>query len=188
LKSIGKISDYKFGILLDKKGIDRIPHLSICVLHFLNFEVKFFLYDERCGIVTNGVYRGTDGVILVYDVTDQSSYDNLNKWLRETDQHTSPAMVRVLVGNKCDSNQRVVESKSASDFAEVWELPFIETSAKTNANVDQAFITMATKILEQKGIAVAPPKPPPNALDLSKARSSSSGSLSKREKKGCLIV
>ena len=87
------------------------------------------------------------GIIIVYDITDKESFDNVRQWLFEIDRYASENVCKLLVGNKSDlTNKRAVEHDNAKAFADELNIPFLETSAKNSSNVEQAFLTMAAQI------------------------------------------
>ncbi|CAI5525887.1 unnamed protein product [Closterium sp. Naga37s-1] len=113
--------------------------------------IKLQIWDtagqERFRTITSSYYRGAHGIIVVYDVTDQESFNNVKQWLNEIDRYASENVNKLLVGNKCDlTNKRVVDYQTAKAFADEIGIPFLETSAKNATNVEQAFMTMAAEI------------------------------------------
>jgi len=125
-----------------------------------NKVIKAQIWDtagqERYRAITNAYYRGAVGALLVYDITKQSTFDNVEKWLKELREHAEPHIVVMLVGNKSDlKNLRAVKQEDASAFAEKHRLAFMETSALESSNVDMAFQTIITeiyKLLNRKSI------------------------------------
>ncbi len=111
---------------------------------------QFFIFlkgQERFRTITSTYYRGAHGIIVVYDVTDQESFNNVKTWLSEIDRYASENVNKLLVGNKADlTSKKVVDRSTAEEFAKSLGIPFIETSAKTAANVEQAFMKMAAEI------------------------------------------
>ncbi|XLT43260.1 hypothetical protein HN873_035864 [Arachis hypogaea] len=93
-------------------------------------------------------YISTIGVdFVVYDVTDQDSFNNVKQWLNEIDRYASENVNKLLVGNKCDlTANKVVSYETAKAFADEIRIPFMETSAKNATNVEQAFMAMAAEI------------------------------------------
>ncbi|KAG6388321.1 hypothetical protein SASPL_149746 [Salvia splendens] len=84
---------------------------------------------------------------IVYDVTDQESFDNVKQWLNEIDRYASENVNKLLVGNKCDlAENRAVPYETAKAFADEIGIPFMETSAKNATNVEQAFMAMSADI------------------------------------------
>ena len=101
---------------------------------------------EKYKTITSSYYRGADGFIIVYDVTNQESFSNVKTWLKEIDQYGGTNISKLLVGNKCDLvNKKVVNSTTAEEFADQLQIPFLETSCKNtyDNNVERAFMTMA---------------------------------------------
>lgn len=90
---------------------------------------------------------------MVYDVTDNESFENVKEWLREIERYASEGVNRLLVGNKSDLVQkRVVASATAQKWADSVNLPLLETSAKNSSNVEQAFLTMAKQIKDKMSL------------------------------------
>eukprot|EP01132_Coremiostelium_polycephalum_P002874 gene2874-3572_t len=103
--------------------------------------------QERFRTITSSYYRGAHGIIVVYDVTDKSTFDNVRQWLQEIDRFACENVNKLLVGNKSDlTAKKVVDYNTAKAFADSLQIPFLETSAKQSTNVEQAFMTMATEI------------------------------------------
>ena len=139
-------------------------------------------------------YRGAAGALLVYDITRRETFTQLEKWLTEARENASENMVIMLIGNKVDlDHKRAVTYQDGADFAGKNNLIFLETSAKTAANVEEAFVQTAQKIYqnildgvyeldnEASGIKVgvtaqAPP---------SSSKNADVGGAAKKEKGGC---
>ncbi|CAI0378446.1 unnamed protein product [Linum tenue] len=97
--------------------------------------IKLQIWDtagqERFRTITSSYYRGAHGIIIVYDVTEMESFNNVKQW----------------VGNKCDLvENKVVDTQTGQALADELGIPFLETSAKDSINVEQAFLTMAAEI------------------------------------------
>lgn len=118
--------------------------------------VKLQIWDtagqERFRTITSAYYRGADGIILVYDVTNKESFDHVEEWLSEVDRHASENTLKLLVGNKADlTEQKEVPEDTARQFADTLGIPFIETSSKTATNVDAAFLTLTRALVQAQG-------------------------------------
>ena len=88
------------------------------------------------------------GIMLVYDITDLQSFEDLNSWLIEIEKYASNNVYKILVGNKSDmERERKVTVKEGKDFAAQYNMKFFETSAKESTNVSEAFITMTRDII-----------------------------------------
>lgn len=113
--------------------------------------IKLQIWDtagqERFRTITSSYYRGAHGIIIVYDVTDMDSFQNVKAWLHEIDRYAAENVNKLLVGNKCDlKDKRAVEEQHAKEFAETLGITFLETSAKNSTNVEHAFLRMASQI------------------------------------------
>ena len=86
----------------------------------------------------------------MYDITDMESFKNLNSWLIEIEKNANKNVYKILIGNKCDlENMRQVSYEAGKEFADTYGMKFIETSAKTNQNVQEAFVLMTKEIIAQ---------------------------------------
>jgi len=118
--------------------------------------VKMQVWDtagqERFRTITASYYRGSNGIIIVYDVTDRESFDHVSYWMKEIDRLASPDVCRLLVGNKSDlSEKRIVSTEEGQALANQHGVPFIETSAKDNQNVENLFTQMAIAMQKKQG-------------------------------------
>ncbi|CAM9828204.1 unnamed protein product [Hapterophycus canaliculatus] len=87
---------------------------------------------------------------MVYDVTGQESFDHVNDWLSEVNRYASEGTSKLLIGNKSDREDKVVDSAAAKEYAESLGIPFLETSAKNASNVEEAFLTMASELIRTR--------------------------------------
>ena len=114
--------------------------------------VKLQIWDtagqERFRTITSAYYRGADGIIMVYDVTNQESFNHVADWLTEVNRYATDGTCKLLVGNKSDREDRAVTSEAAREYAEQLNIPFLETSAKNADNVEKAFLTMAQELIK----------------------------------------
>lgn len=115
-------------------------------------SVKLQIWDtagqERFRSVTRSYYRGAAGALLVYDVTSRDSFNVLSNWLNDARTLASPNICVLLVGNKRDLDEnREVTFLEASRFAQENDVMFLETSAKTGENVEEAFLKCSKTIL-----------------------------------------
>ncbi|XP_036382526.1 ras-related protein Rab-35b [Megalops cyprinoides] len=143
-------------------------------------KVKLQIWDtagqERFRTITSTYYRGTHGVIVVYDVTSAESFVNVKRWLHEINQNCDD-VCRILVGNKNDDpNSKVVETNDAQKFAEQMGISLFETSAKENINVEEMFNCITELVLRAKK-AKQPQQAQNDVVKLNKN--------SKRKKKCC---
>jgi len=131
-------------------GID----FKIKTIELRGKKIKLQIWDtagqERFHTITTSYYRGAMGIMLVYDITNVKSFDNIAKWLRNIDEHASEEVVKMILGNKCDmSDRRVVSKERGEKIAIDHQIRFLETSAKANINIDKAFYDLAEAILDK---------------------------------------
>ncbi|KAB0794733.1 hypothetical protein PPYR_12052 [Photinus pyralis] len=117
-------------------------------------RIKLQIWDtagqERFRTITSTYYRGTHGVIVVYDVTNGESFANVKRWLHEIEQNCD-VVNRILVGNKNDCpDRKVVLTEDAKRFADTMGIQLFETSAKDNINVEEMFINVTRLVLRAK--------------------------------------
>ena len=85
---------------------------------------------------------------MIYDITSQESFNHVNDWLNEVNRYAAEGTVKILIGNKCDKPNRVVSFEKGQDYAESLGIPFLETSAKNALNIEEAFVKIATTLME----------------------------------------
>lgn len=104
--------------------------------------------QERFRTITNGYYRGADGILIVYDLTDRDSFDNVNIWYDEMSRSVNQKVVSILIGNKIDmDSRRVVSTAEGKALADKYNMPFAETSAKSGQNVNSVFEDLVDKVM-----------------------------------------
>ena len=115
-------------------------------------KIKMQIWDtagqERFKNIIASYYRGAHGILLLYDVTDKDSFKNLSNWLIEIEKNSSKNVIKVLIGNKTDlEDKRVISKNQGKDFADTYGLKFVETSVKKNINVKEAFETLGRELM-----------------------------------------
>ncbi|KYO30856.1 ras-related protein Rab-26 [Alligator mississippiensis] len=121
------------------------------VLNVDGVKVKLQIWDtagqERFRSVTHAYYRDAHALLLLYDVANKASFDNIQAWLTEIHEYAQQDVVLMLLGNKADSTQdRVVKREDGEKLAKEYGVPFMETSAKSGLNVDLAFMAIAKEL------------------------------------------
>lgn len=121
--------------------------------------VKLQVWDtagqERFRTITTSYFRGAQGIVLVYDVTDRSSFENVKTWMGQIQQYADLNVNKVLVANKCDTDatdspqKRVVSTEEGKKLAKEFGLELFEASAKTNLNVSEAFTTISKQVVKR---------------------------------------
>ncbi|KAJ0060285.1 hypothetical protein NL108_007789 [Boleophthalmus pectinirostris] len=113
-------------------------------------KVKLQIWDtagqERFRSVTHAYYRDAHALLLLYDVTNKRSFDNIRAWLTEIHEYAQQDVVVMLLGNKADSSHRAVKREEGERLAKEFGVPFMETSAKSGLNVELAFTAVAREL------------------------------------------
>lgn len=117
-------------------------------------KIKLQIWDtagqESFRSITRSYYRGACCALLVYDITRRQSFEHVTSWLEEARTHGSEKMTVLLVGNKSDrESARMVSHEEGEKLAKESGLFFIETSAKTSNNVDEAFLLTAKVVYDK---------------------------------------
>jgi len=114
-------------------------------------EIYFSKWDtagqERFKTITSSYYKGSHGIMIVYDVTDPESFKGVENWLAEVDKRASGNVVKLLIGNKADlAGQRKVTYEDGLALAKRWGMGFLETSAKSGTNIKECFQVLTEEI------------------------------------------
>jgi len=117
-------------------------------------NVKLQIWDtagqDRFRTITCSYYRGAQGIVVVYDITDRDSFEAVRQWMIEIDKYAQESVIKLLVGNKCDMNdKRKVTFDEGQELANQYGIQFFEASAKSCSNIDLLFQTMAKVIMEK---------------------------------------
>ena len=115
--------------------------------------VKVQLWDtagqDKFRAITRNYYKGASGIILIFDVTNVKSYENIKKWINEIKEEISEKVAIVLIGNKIDNVQERKISKEQGDkLASEIGVKFFETSAKTGEGINESVFFLVKKIFE----------------------------------------
>ena len=126
---------------------------KVKTLEIDNKQIKMQIWDtagqERFRNVISSYFRGSHGILLIYDITNRDSFKNLENWLIEIEKNASQNVLKILIGNKNDLvNDREIQSEEGQAFANRNGMEFIETSAKMNTNVTEAFEALAKLMMK----------------------------------------
>ena len=117
-------------------------------------NIKLQIWDtagqDRFRAITKNYYKGANGIILIYDVTNRQSYENVKNWITQIREEANPNVVIYLAGNKVDvsEEEKVVKTEEGKKIAEEFNLPLYETSAKNGVNINRIFEELVEKVDE----------------------------------------
>ena len=103
--------------------------------------------DVRRFSTINNQYRDSNGIVLVYDCTQDETFNNISYWLREILCHARSGVAKVLVANKTDLPNRSISTERGQSLAQEYGLKFFETSAKTGTNINEMFLEITQQII-----------------------------------------
>ena len=105
--------------------------------------------QDRFRSITKNYYKGAHGIVLIYDITDKKTFENVRNWVKQIKEEVSDKVCIILVGNKIDLEQkRVVSMEEGKKMAEQFDLMFFECSCKTGVNINDAFQELVEKTVE----------------------------------------
>ena len=125
--------------------------------------VKIQIWDtagqDRFRSITKNYYKGSHGIILIYDITNPITFENITHWVSQVREEASQNVVIYLIGNKIDlSNERNVSTEEGKELAEKLGLPFNETSAFDGTNINETFDDIVERIDKAFGEIPITPK------------------------------
>ena len=123
------------------------------IIEIAGLKIRLQIWDtagqERYKAITSYYCRNGNGAFVVYDVTNQQSFNNVKFWLQQINRNAGDNTNTILLGNKCDLSNKIVDRTTAKEFADGLAITSFETSAKDSINVEEAFIRMTTEILQR---------------------------------------
>jgi Ras-related protein Rab-11A len=116
-----------------------------------NSNIKVQIWDtagqERYRSITSAYYRGAHGALVVYDITSKKTFDSVEKWVNDLKTNGEPKMVIMVIGNKADKEEeRVITKVDGEAKSQRNNVAFLETSALTAENIEQAFEEVIQKL------------------------------------------
>ena len=108
--------------------------------------------QERYKSITSSYYKGSHGCFIVYDITNEKTFENVDNWFKQAQKEASKEVSIILVGNKCDlENERKISKEKGEEKAKNFNCPFFETSALSKIKIDDIFTEMVNNIFEKTG-------------------------------------
>lgn len=118
---------------------------------FYDLDIMDTTGQERYASLGVQYFRNCDGAILVYDVSQKTSFENIENWLEKLTENNSESVPYVIFENKIDKEQKEweVQREEVEVLKEKLKVDFLPVSAKTGQNVEDAFLTIAKKVIEK---------------------------------------
>ena len=114
--------------------------------------VKVQVWDtagqERYRSITNAYYRGAEGIMIVFDLTNKESFRNIENWINEVTKFTGSDVIIICLGNKCDL-KRTVDKSMIEDIKKRLKLSVFDVSAKTGDGVEDAFKHIIEQLIKK---------------------------------------
>mmetsp|Transcript_13534 Transcript_13534/g.38058 ORF Transcript_13534/g.38058 Transcript_13534/m.38058 type:complete len:190 (-) Transcript_13534:158-727(-) len=154
----------------------------------IDFKIKKVMIDEKCcklqiwdtagqerfRTITKAYYRGAMGIMLVYDTTDEKSFENVRNWMKNIEQNAAPNVNKILIGNKSDSAKRAISTSMGEALAQEFGIQFFETSAKTGSYVEDAFVHISrhvkNRLEREKPTGTSASEPPVGVIKATKEK------------------
>lgn len=106
--------------------------------------------QEQFHTITKSYFRGADGILLCFDLTSKQTLDKTRAWMESIRESASEKVNIVLVGNKCDLENREVTQEQGQEMADEFGINYYEASAKTGENITEIFETLAKDVMLRK--------------------------------------
>ena len=143
----------------------------------LGKKIKMQIWDtagqEKFRTITQTYFKGAMGIVLVYACNNRESFKNVETWIKQINESASDKVCKIIIGNKCDAEDRAVSFEEGKKLAKSYGLDFFEASAKDDINVEESFMCLSQKITEEfifrrPSLDPIPPiiiKPPTSTFD-----------------------
>ena len=119
-----------------------------------DFNIKLQVWDtagqERFRSITKSIYRNTNGVLFVYDITNKESFVNVKNWIKDT-ENMDKDIKGVIIGNKIDlEEKRVIAKEDLEEIGNKFKMPVLEVSAKNGININESFDKLVDELFKNK--------------------------------------
>ena len=136
-------------------------------------SIKMQIWDtaghEKFRTITTSYYKSAQAIIILYDITQKSSFDHIRNWITEIDKFGKQGVLKVIVGNKLDlENNRKISKEDAENLALKYGLKLWEVSAKDNTNIEEMFVDTIKTLLEKNSKIISESSSIGNNIKLNK--------------------
>ena len=134
-------------------GLDNFTKDEIIDNKTIRIKIWDTAGQERYKSLTKGFFRNAEGVMLVYDVTNSETYENLKYWMQSIKNNLGNSIDDIpiiIIGNKIDCQEREVSVEEAENFWKEQGFSYFETSAKTGENIEKTIIFLVKRVINVK--------------------------------------
>ena len=129
--------------------------MKIKMINYNEKEYRIEFYDtagqERYRAISLNSIKSADGIVLMYDITNQKSFDDISNWMKNIRQLQGNEFPMILVGNKCDlESKRIVTYEEGIELSKTYKIPFFEVSNKKGINIEESSLELIKQIIEKK--------------------------------------
>ena len=126
----------------------------IKIYEYRGFRIKLQIWDtagqERFHAITSNYFHNADGILFVYDITEQRSFEGVKNWIEESEQ-AGNNFQKLLLGNKSDlKHKKTVSDEQVQEFCKEKNIEWFEISAKEDINLKEAFNKIVELIFKDK--------------------------------------
>ena len=154
--NVGKTSLY-FRYFDDLYHESQLPTIGVDYrikkVDYLDKKINLNIWDtagqDRFRAITQSYYKGAHGVLLLFDLTNNNTFQNIKQWLSQIKEYSPSDCELILAGNKVDIQDRSVSKEEAMTLADEYKIQYIEISAKSNINVKEVFSSLYQSIIDK---------------------------------------
>ena len=149
------IEDYFSGSLMSSIGVDFKTKQIEVNDRIIKMQIWDTAGHEKFRTITTSYYKSAHAIIVLYDITDESSFEHIKNWMIDIDKFGKQGVLKVLIGNKIDlEDNRKITKEAGESMANKYGIKFFEVSAKDNINIDELFLDTAKCLIEKNENAV----------------------------------
>ena len=157
------------GNIMSSIGVDFKTKQIELDEHSIKMQIWDTAGHEKFRTITTSYYKSAQAIILLYDITQKSSFDHIRNWITEIDKFGKQGVLKVIVGNKLDlENNRKISKEDAENLALKYGVKLWEVSAKDNTNIEEMFVDTIKTLLEKNSKIISESSSMGNNIKLSK--------------------
>ena len=157
------------GNIMSSIGVDFKTKQIELDEHSIKMQIWDTAGHEKFRTITTSYYKSAQAIIILYDITQKSSFDHIRNWITEIDKFGKQGVLKVIVGNKLDlENNRKISKEDAENLALKYGLKLWEVSAKDNTNIEEMFVDTIKTLLEKNSKIISESSSMGNNIKLNK--------------------